>query len=92
MWSVIILVLSSLLHGGLSATDDDTNAAILREFRVGVIAITNSTTPYDKSLAGAAVDLAFEKVNRDILNGSYKIVKVQKEYGPYCDANQAPGE
>ena len=61
------------------------------EFKVGVIIISNSGTPYDIERVGAAVDLAFEKVNAEILNASYRITQIQKRYGPVCDAEKAPG-
>ena len=61
------------------------------EFKVGVIIISDSGAPYDVERAGAAIDLAFEKVNTEILNASYRITQIKKRYGPVCDAEKAPG-
>ena len=61
------------------------------EFRVGVILIDGHGAPYDRIRSGPAIDMAFEMVNREILNSSYRLVKVDRKYGPKCDANVAPG-
>ena len=60
-------------------------------FRVGVILIEGNESPYDLKRSGAAVTLAFDKVNEDVLNNSYRIVPIMRSYGPMCDANKAPG-
>ncbi|KAI0222777.1 hypothetical protein LSAT2_025941, partial [Lamellibrachia satsuma] len=62
------------------------------EFRVGVILITGNGSPYDIKRSGAAVMLAFDEVNRHLLNDNYKIVPIMRTYGPKCDANKAPGK
>ena len=61
-------------------------------FNVGVILISESGTPYDIERAGVAVEMAFEWVNRELLNSSYMINPVQRKYGPNCDAASAPGK
>ena len=79
----------------------DSNAAVthatvgddgVTEFRVGVILINGHGAPYDKIRSAPAIDMAFDMVNREILNSSYRLVKVDREYGPRCDANVAPGK
>ena len=60
-------------------------------FRIGVILINDNESPYDLKRSGAAVTLAFDKVNEYVLNGSYRIEPVMRSYGPKCDANKAPG-
>ncbi len=61
-------------------------------FNVGVIIISKSGAPYDLERTGVAVDMAMEEVNRDILNASYMIQPIQRDYGPVCDAAKAPGK
>ena len=60
-------------------------------FNVGVILISKSGTPYDIERSGAAIEMAFEYVNQEILDSSYMIKPVMRKYGPKCDANTAPG-
>ena len=60
-------------------------------FSIGVILISKSGTPYDIERVGVAVEMAFERVNQEILNSSYMIKPVQRKYGPKCDAASAPG-
>ena len=62
------------------------------ELPVGVILIDGQGAPYDRKRSASAIDIAFETVNRDILNSSYRLVKIDRKYGPKCDANVAPGE
>ncbi|XP_063399957.1 atrial natriuretic peptide receptor 1-like [Mytilus trossulus] len=40
---------------------------------------------------GPAIDIAIERVNRDILNGSYQLVTIEKPYGKFCSGSTAPG-
>ncbi|KAK2155082.1 hypothetical protein NP493_2110g00016 [Ridgeia piscesae] len=61
------------------------------EFRIGVILITGNGSPYDVKRSGAAVTLAVDEVNSQLLNDSYRIVPIMRTYGPKCDANKAPG-
>lgn len=62
------------------------------EFKVGVIIIKDYGGPYDWRKSGSAIRLAFEKVNSDILNDTdYRIVAIEKQYGPGCNLKQTPG-
>ncbi len=63
----------------------------LTEIKVGVIVISRSGTPYDVGRSGAAIQMAFERVNAELLNDDYKLVKIERHYGPECDAALAPG-
>ncbi len=62
------------------------------EYKVGVIIISDNGSPYDVERTGPAIELAFEKVNSDLLNDSYKLTPIRKIYGPHCDAAMAPGK
>ena len=70
---------------------DNTVTANKTVFRIGVILINDNESPYDLKRSGAAITLAFDKVNEYVLNGSYRIEPVMRSYGPKCDANEAPG-
>ena len=61
------------------------------EINVGVIIISKHGAPYDVERTGAAIQMGFEHVNNNILNSSYRIVKIERHYGPRCDAAKAPG-
>ena len=87
---VIYLILFFGFDCNLFVASQDHNN--VTEFKVGVIIISDSGAPYDIERAGAAIDLAFEKVNREVLNTSYRITQIQKKYGPVCSAEKAPGE
>ncbi len=89
--SVFLLALTRVAEGDLVMTPQGHVLGNVTEFRVGVIIISESGAPYDIERAGAAIDLAFEKVNQDILNASYRMVQIQRRYGPACDAEKAPG-
>ena len=68
------------------------SASALIEFRVGVILISGHGAPYDVERSGAAVELAFEDVNRKLLNTTrYQLKPIIRTYGPACDASKAPG-
>ena len=92
MARISTLFLLFALDQNILVTSQDQGFSNVTEFKVGVIIISDSGTPYDIERAGAAIDLAFEKVNREILNGSYHITQIQKKYGPFCNAEKAPGE
>ncbi len=62
------------------------------EYKVGVIIISDNGSPYDVERTGPAIELAFEKVNSDLLNDSYKLMPIRKIFGPHCDASMAPGK
>ena len=81
----LVLVLFCALVTGITVI------ANVTEFRVGVILIEGNGSPYDVKRSGVAVTLAFDKVNADVLNNSYRIVPIMRSYGPKCDANKAPG-
>lgn len=67
-------------------------AADPTKIRVGVILIRGSNSPYDYDRVAPAVDLAVQKVNSEILNGtSYRLDTTMMTYGPLCDGNVAPG-
>ena len=65
--------------------------ANVRVLRVGVILIEGNEPPYDLKRSGAAVTLAFDKINGDVFNGSCRIEPGIRSYGPKCDANETPG-
>ncbi|CAD5112906.1 DgyrCDS2113 [Dimorphilus gyrociliatus] len=47
--------------------------------------------PYDWKKSGAAIRLALERVNTDILKGTpYQITAIEKQYGPGCDQKETP--
>ncbi len=65
----------------------------ITELKVGVLVVSGSGAPYDLERCGAAIDMALEDVNNQLLrNLSYRLVKVQQQFGPVCDASQAPGK
>lgn len=64
----------------------------VKEFYVGVAMIYDANTPYDVERVGPAIDIAIEKVNSDILNSSYKVVKVERHYGSVCSNSRASGK
>ena len=92
MARIATLFLFLVLDQNILVTSQDQGFGNVTEFKVGVIIISDSGAPYDIKRAGAAIDLAFDKVNREILNGSYSITQIQKKYGPFCNAEKAPGE
>ena len=60
--------------------------------KVGVLLISGNGAPYDYERTAAAVDLAVEKVNSDVLvNTSHRLEAFIETYGPECDAATAPG-
>ncbi|XP_060072434.1 atrial natriuretic peptide receptor 1-like [Ylistrum balloti] len=61
------------------------------EFYVGVAMIFDANTPYDVERVGPAIDIAIERVNREILNGSYRVVKIERHYGSVCSNSRASG-
>ena len=62
------------------------------QLKVGVILISNNDSPFDIERAGPAMDIAFERVNREILNESFAITQIRHVYGDVCDAATAPGK
>ena len=84
--SIILLVSTTF---SIIAIDANSNEVV--EFKIGVILIEGHGAPYDFSRSAPAIDIALEKVNRDILNSSYRLTMIQKRYGPECDAAFAPG-
>lgn len=63
----------------------------VQTFKLGVPLISSAGTPYDMERIGPAIDIAIERVNRDILNGSYQLVTIEKPYGKFCSGSTAPG-
>ena len=62
-------------------------------YKVGVVLISDHGAPYDVERSGAAVRLAFDMVNEQVLNGTaVQLEPVTRSYGPACDAATAPGE
>ena len=62
------------------------------EFKVGVVVISKNGAPYDIERSGAAIRLAFDRVNTQILDPKkYRIKMIERTYGPACDAKSAPG-
>lgn len=60
--------------------------------KIGVMIIDDYGGPYDWKKSGAAIRLALEKVNNDILKGTpYQITAIEKQYGPGCDQKETPG-
>ena len=78
---VYMLFTISLFETGICVT----------QIKVGVIIISGYGAPYDVERSGAAIQLAFEVVNRELLNDDYELVKIERHYGPKCDAALAPG-
>ncbi|VDI62072.1 Hypothetical predicted protein [Mytilus galloprovincialis] len=62
----------------------------VQTFKLGVPLISSAGTPYDMERIGPAIDIAIERVNRDILNGSYQLVTIKKPYGKFCSGSTAP--
>ena len=60
--------------------------------RIGVILGTGNDAPYDMERSGAAIDLAVEKVNSEILNESFQIQTVKKTFTGGCDATLSAGQ
>ncbi|XP_046567278.1 atrial natriuretic peptide receptor 1-like [Haliotis rubra] len=61
------------------------------EYKVGVMLISGSDVPYSFERTGPAIRLAFQKVNREILNSSYQLVPVERPYDDICSARNATG-
>lgn len=61
-------------------------------FKIGVPIVSKSEAPNDIERIGAAIHIAFEKVNKDFLNSDYQIQKVERHYGRTCSPAKAPGE
>ncbi|XP_048242362.1 atrial natriuretic peptide receptor 1-like [Haliotis rufescens] len=61
------------------------------EYKVGVMLISGSDVPYSFERTGPAIKLAFQKVNREILNSSYQLVPVERPYDDICSARNATG-
>ncbi|KAK3585416.1 hypothetical protein CHS0354_020133 [Potamilus streckersoni] len=62
------------------------------EFKVGVSIISGLGSPYDIERVGPAIELAFQKVNNEILNSSYALVKLERSYGKICSSTNASAE
>ena len=62
------------------------------EIKIGVVLISDRNLVYGYHRVAAAVDMAVDRVNRDILNSSYRLVTVMRWYGPACDGAEAPGK
>ena len=58
---------------------------------VGIILERGSDSPDDMLRSGAAIDLAVEEVNSNILNDSYRLVTIKKAVTGGCNATSAPG-
>ncbi|ELT87878.1 hypothetical protein CAPTEDRAFT_108671 [Capitella teleta] len=59
---------------------------------MGVFLITQEDAPYNVGRAGAAIDIAKERVNSELLTaGTHRLVVLLRTYGPMCDAAKAPG-
>ena len=61
------------------------------EIKIGVILINDRDLVYGYHRTAPAIDMAIERVNSEILNGSYRIVPEMRSYGPECDGAVAPG-
>ena len=80
VWLMVLLTLDKALPG-----------SGVTEYKVGVVAIHALWLPYGERRTGPAMDMAFDAVNKHLMNNSYKITPVVRTYGPYCDASVAPG-
>ena len=64
----------------------------LTEIKIGVVLISDRNLVYGYHRVAAAIDMAVDRVNNDILNSSYRLVTVMRLYGPVCDGAEAPGK
>ncbi|KAK2153540.1 hypothetical protein LSH36_293g01000 [Paralvinella palmiformis] len=67
------------------------NIANVTYIRVGIILGTGNDSPYDLERSGAAIDLAVDRVNTEILNDRYKIQTVKRTFSGGCDVTQSTG-
>lgn len=81
LYNLIILLTSKIMysHG-------------IKTFKLGVPLIASAGTPYDIERVGPAINIAVQKVNKEILNGSYQLEIIEKPYGAFCSGSQAPGK
>ena len=79
---LLVILFCNFLH--LSET--------VTEIPIGVLILSEAGTPYDIERVGPAIDIAVEKVNSEVLNGSYRLRKVERRYDTVCTNNRAPGE
>lgn len=61
------------------------------EIKLGVVLVDEHGAPYDLKRCGAAVELAVEEVNKELLAPSHKLVPIIRSFGPECDPMQAAG-
>lgn len=62
------------------------------KFHIGFTIVGEAGSPFDKHRVDPAVDIAFDHVNREILNSSYEIVKLERNYGQFCSGTRAAGK
>ena len=97
-WALILGMIGSLAGSTVTpshlaiTTESDPKMTGVIELKVGVIIIDGHGAPYDVQRSGAAIQMAFDEVNKNLLNDSYKLVKIERHYGPQCDAETAPGK
>ena len=93
--SKLLLIIIVALHTICISANDDIDGNLtgsVTEYKIGVILIQGHGAPYDFARSAPAIDVALEKLNRDILNSSYQLTMIQRTYGPECDAALAPGK
>lgn len=62
------------------------------KIKVGYTIVQGSGSPFDKDRVDPAVDIAVNRVNREFLNTSYKLVKLERNYGQLCSGTRAAGK
>lgn len=84
LWNVFgaLRIMLLMLHYASSVT----------EFYIGVVMIYDANTPYDVERVGPAIEIAIDRVNKDILNSSYQITKIERHYGSICSNSRASGK
>ena len=60
--------------------------------KVGIVVETGSDVPYDMRRSGAAIDLAIDKINAEILNASYRIQTTRRTFCGGCNVTNAIGK
>ncbi|ESO97952.1 hypothetical protein LOTGIDRAFT_153062 [Lottia gigantea] len=61
------------------------------EIKIGTLLISEHHAPYTMERVGPALDVAFDEINSNILNESYKLVQVKVAYDNICNARYATG-
>ncbi|KAK2147698.1 hypothetical protein LSH36_540g00043 [Paralvinella palmiformis] len=79
--TLLTLILSFGVLGGTSVT----------YLRVGVVLGTDSDSPCAMQRSGAAIDLAVQRINDEILNSSYQIQTVKRTFSGGCNATMSTG-